>query len=158
MVSGKKSIIFGLVCLIFITSNIYSYQNNNPKSLVEIVQATFKKEILDSPIPVILMITSKGNDTSRLLETLFLDVHKELQGRAKVVALNIDKSLSFAQELGVVTAPVLMIYNKGKKVGSLELSMSPAEIKHIVKYVRNLNIFTSLGYYRLLMKLLGKIT
>ncbi|MCX5924143.1 MAG: thioredoxin family protein [Candidatus Dependentiae bacterium] len=159
MVLCKKArVVFGFVCLIFMTSaGVYSHQTNSFKELLEVADSTFKKEILDSPIPVILAVISKGSNTCRLVEPLFSEIHKELHGRGKVVIMNLEKNLNFAKELGVVTTPVLIFYNKGKRLGTLELTMSPAEIKSIVKYVLGLNIFTSLGYYRLLMKLLGKI-
>ena len=142
--------------LIFL-SVIYAYQVNGSKPLVQVVQSTFKKEVLNSSVPVLLAVLCASSNTCRLIEPVFLEIQKELGGNGKVVIMHLEKNLDFAKELGVVHTPVLIIYNKGKRLGTLELTMSPAEIKFIVQYVLALNIFTSLGYYRLLMRLLGKI-
>lgn len=157
MILNKKSIVLVvLASFICMASNIYTLKGNTSKHFIEVDQSNFKKEILDCLVPVFLVVLSRFNDTSRLLETLFLEIHKELHENGKVVIMNLEKNLDFAKELGVVTSPVLLVYNKGKKLGTLELNMSPAEIKYIAKYFLELNFFTSLRHYRLLMKLLEK--
>jgi thioredoxin 1 len=136
----------------------YSYKSSSSKFVVEVVESTFKKEILDSSVPVFLVAVSKSSDTCRLFEPLFLEIHKELGGNGKIAIMNFEKNLDFAKELGIVTTPVFIIYNKGKKLASLELTMSPAEIKSIAKYFLELNFLTSLRNYSLLLKFLKKIS
>ncbi|HSW75575.1 MAG TPA: thioredoxin family protein [Candidatus Saccharimonadales bacterium] len=149
----KKSM--GVVYLICLTTNICAFYISS-KILVEVVQSSFKREVLDSPIPVFLAVISK-NATCKLIDPLFLEIHKELDGNGKVVIMKLEKNSDFAKELGVVTTPILIVFNKGKKLGTIEINMSPSEIKSIAKHILDLHLFTSLGYYRMIMRLLGKI-
>lgn len=150
----KKLVIISSIYFLGSSCTIDAYQQ---KHLIEVSEATFKKEVLDSPVPVFLVVYSKHNDTCRLMDAVWSDIQKELRDNGKVVLINFDKQKTLAQELGVVTVPTLMVYHKGKKLGTFELTMSPSEIKTIAHYILGLHIFTSLRYYRLLMKLLEKL-
>ncbi len=146
-----------MLILLATTSSIHSYQNHHPTPLAEVTKNNFTREVSASKIPVIIAVVSTHSKTSQLLEPLLIELSKELADQSKVVIMNLDKNTAFLKEIGIVHAPVLILYNKGKKLGSIELNASTEEIKFLVKHILSLRILTSLNYYRIIMKLLSKI-
>jgi len=133
------------------------YQNQNIPAIAEISKNNFTREVSESTMPVIMAVVSKHNKSSKLLEPLLVELTKELAGQCKVVIISFDKNSAFLKDMNIVHAPVLVLYNNGKKLGSIELSASPDEIKSLVQHILKLRILTSLNYYRIIIKLLGKI-
>ncbi len=88
--------------------------------------ATFKSDVLQAKGPVLVDFWAEWCGPCRQLTPLVEELSKEMQGKLKVVKVNIDKNPETPQTYGVRGIPTLIIFKDGKpaatKVGSLPKS------------------------------------
>jgi len=88
--------------------------------------ATFKNDVLQATGPVLVDFWAEWCGPCRQLMPLVDELSKEMQGKLKVVKVNIDKNPETPQTYGVRGIPTLIIFKDGKpaatKVGSLPKS------------------------------------
>ena len=86
----------------------------------------FKNEVLDSNLPVLVDFWAEWCGPCRQLAPVVSDISAEMQGKVKVVKVNIDSSPDTPGKFGVRGIPTLMLFKDGKniatKVGALPKS------------------------------------
>lgn len=83
---------------------------------MEVTAASFAAEVLQSPVPVIVDFWAPWCGPCRMLAPTIDAVSQELQGKAKVVKVNVDVQQSLAVQFGVQSIPTLIIFNGGTPV------------------------------------------
>lgn len=86
---------------------------------MDINNNNFKKEVLESEIPVIVDFQAPWCGYCRRLEPMVNKLAQEHSGTIKFVTVDIDKAPEIAQQFKVMTIPNLMLFKSGEKVSAV---------------------------------------
>ena len=79
-------------------------------------EQSFRAEVLQSQLPVLLEFYSDRSAASKTTAPEVEAIARELEGKAHVVKVNIDKSPALAQSLRIQSVPTFMVFVKGRPV------------------------------------------
>ncbi len=102
-------------------------------TLTEVNAASFAAEVLQSAVPVIVDFWAPWCGPCRALTPTLEAAERELQGKAKVVKVNIDEQPGLAVQLGVQSIPTLIFFKNGKPVYRV-VGVQPKDalVKHVL--------------------------
>ena len=87
--------------------------------MIEVNEANFKEEVLDSPIPVLVDFWAEWCVPCKMVEPIVEEIAKEKAGKLKVVRINVDDNQNIAIQYGIMSIPTLMIFSNGKLVDQI---------------------------------------
>jgi thioredoxin 1 len=93
-------------------------------------------EIINSEKPVLIDFYADWCGPCKMLSPIIQEGAKELNGKARVLKIDVDKNQSLATKLGIKGVSTMVIYQKGKVMWRQSGVMQKAEI------VSKLNQFT----------------
>ena len=85
----------------------------------EIQENEFKKEVLESSVPVMVDFFATWCGPCRALAPALEDFSKNYGDKLKIVKVNVDNAYQLAVEFQIRGVPTLMIFNHGKLVDSI---------------------------------------
>lgn len=88
-------------------------------SALSVTDATFKEEVLDSELPVLVDFWAPWCGPCRMVAPTVEDIAKEYADKVKVVKVNTDENSKVATDYGIRSIPTLMIFKGGQKVDLL---------------------------------------
>ncbi len=77
-------------------------------------EASFEREVLRSPLPVLVDFSAPWCGPCRVLEPVLAELAKEYAGRLKVVRVNVDEAPRVAARFGVLSVPTLLFVRDGQ--------------------------------------------
>ncbi|MDB5033628.1 MAG: thioredoxin [Chlorobi bacterium] len=83
---------------------------------IELTDANFMQEVLESDIPVLVDFWAVWCGPCRALDPIMEELAIGFEGRAKVGKVDMDASPDIAVNYGVRSAPTLLIFKDGKVV------------------------------------------
>jgi thioredoxin 1/putative thioredoxin len=90
---------------------------------LDVTEKTFEAEVLRSDIPVLLEFGAAWCGPCKMVAPELEALSVELQGKAKVVKVDIDRNPLLAQQMGVQSVPTFVVFAQGRpvtgKVGAL---------------------------------------
>ncbi len=96
-------------------------------------EQSFKREVLESELPVLVDFYADWCAPCKQTAPEVEALGRELEGKAKIVKVNIDKSPSLAQALRVQSVPTFMVFSKGRPVDAQAGAMRKAQLREMVE-------------------------
>jgi thioredoxin 1 len=81
---------------------------------VQITSANFQKEVLESPIPVIVDFWAEWCRPCQMLGPIIEEISNEKAGLIKVGKVNVDQEGVLAGQFRISSIPTVMAFNNGK--------------------------------------------
>jgi thioredoxin 1 len=82
--------------------------------LLNISDATFRKEVLDSELPVLVDFWALGCGPCKMLNPALEELAVEYSQRLKIVKLNIEDNSKTPADYGVMSIPTIIFFKNGR--------------------------------------------
>jgi thioredoxin 1 len=99
---------------------------------IEINDASFKSEVTDSPIPVLVDFWAPWCGPCKMIAPVLEEIANEYDGKVKVVKINIDENQTTPSNYGVRSIPTLILFKDGHEVEKIIGAQSKENLKQLV--------------------------
>jgi thioredoxin 1/putative thioredoxin len=93
----------------------------------------FEQEVLRSELPVLIEFTSERSAGTRTMAPEIDALSRELEGKCKVLKIDVDKSKRIATSLRIQTVPMFMVFAKGRPVAAEQGVLRRAQLREMVE-------------------------
>lgn len=83
-------------------------------ALQQVNDLNFNKEVLESPLPVLVDFWAPWCAPCRLVTPILEEIAEEYAGRVKVVKLNTDENPALAMKYNIMSIPTLLLLKNGE--------------------------------------------
>ena len=83
---------------------------------IDVTQATFKSEVVDSDIPVVVDFWAEWCGPCQQLSPIIDEIAEEMDGQIKVAKVNLDEERELGALFQVLSIPTVLLFNGGQKV------------------------------------------
>jgi thioredoxin 1 len=98
-------------------------------ALIHLTDNNFKKEVLESDLPVLVDFWAPWCGPCKMLGPLVEESAKEFDKKLKVAKVNVDESPQAATKYGVMSIPTLIFFKQGKVMNQVIGVLSRQELK-----------------------------
>jgi len=99
---------------------------------VEINDASFKSEVTDSPLPVLVDFWAPWCGPCKMIAPVLDEIAQEYDGKAKIVKINIDDNQNTPAQFGVRSIPTLILFKNGNEVEKIIGAQSKDKLKALI--------------------------
>jgi thioredoxin 1/putative thioredoxin len=98
-----------------------------------VTEQTFERDVLSSELPVLLEFSATWCAPCKQVEPDLIALRHELEGKAKVFKIDVDKSPMLAQELQIKSVPTFMVVHQGRVVGGQPGAIRRAQMRQMIE-------------------------
>ena len=95
--------------------------------------ATFKKEVLDEGLPVLVDFWAAWCGPCTRLAPVIEYIAKKYEGKMRVCKLNVDEAPKTASRYDVMSIPTCVIFKKGRVVDKVVGALPQEELEEVIK-------------------------
>lgn len=107
---------------------------NSPAMAVpEISEQEFEREVLRSELPVLIEFTNTWSAPCKSVAPEVEAIARELDGKAKVVKVDVDKSKRIAATLRVQAVPMFMVFSRGRPVAADQGVLRRNQLRELIE-------------------------
>ena len=98
-------------------------------SLLHLTDNNFKKEVLESNLPVLVDFWATWCGPCKMISPLIEELAKEYAGKVKIGKLNVDENPQTATLYGIMSIPTLIFFRDSKVIEQVVGILSKIELK-----------------------------
>jgi thioredoxin len=103
--------------------------------LTSVTEQNFEREVLMSELPVLLEFGAEWCGPCKVVAPELEALATELDGKAKIVSVDIDRSPLLARELGVQSVPTFVVFHQGRPVGGRVGALRRPQLREMLEPV-----------------------
>ncbi|GMU59354.1 MAG: thioredoxin [Myxococcaceae bacterium] len=103
------------------------------KDTVAVVDASFKAEVLDSSVPVLVDFWATWCAPCRAIAPALEELATQYKGKVKIAKVDVDENQQVAQQYGIRSIPTLLLFKGGKVVDQLVGAVPKAKLEDSLK-------------------------
>jgi thioredoxin 1 len=88
--------------------------------------ATFEQDVLQAKEPVVVDFWAEWCGPCRMIAPALEEISKSLNGKVKIVKLNVDQNPGTAAKFGIMSIPTLMLFKDGQ-LASRQIGAAPKQ-------------------------------
>ena len=93
---------------------------------IQVNDDNFKKEVLESEELVLVDFWAPWCMPCRMLAPTIEEIANEMEGKVKVCKMNVDESIQYPQQYGIMSIPTVMLFKNGQTVETM-IGLQPKE-------------------------------
>ena len=93
---------------------------------IQVNDDNFKKEVLESEELVLVDFWAPWCMPCRMLAPTIEEIANEMEGKVKVCKMNVDESIKYPQQYGIMSIPTVMLFKNGQTVETM-IGLQPKE-------------------------------
>ena len=102
-------------------------------ALTQVTEQDFEAVVLASDVPVLVEFGATWCGPCKVVAPELEALSAELQGRAKIVTVDIDQSPMLASQLGVQSVPTFVVFAEGRPVGGTAGALKKAQLMELLE-------------------------
>jgi thioredoxin 1 len=103
--------------------------------LIEVTDARFEQEILQSPLPALVDFWASWCAPCRMIGPVVEALAGEYAGRLKVAKMNVDENVSTPAKYGIRGIPALLLFKNGELVDQVVGAVPRAQVVNLIEKV-----------------------
>jgi thioredoxin 1 len=101
--------------------------------------ATFEADVLKASGPVVVDFWAEWCGPCRMIAPALEEISNSLNGKVKIVKLNVDENPGVASKYGIMSIPTLMLFKDGQPVATHVGSLSKGQLQAFIEKHTGLN-------------------
>mgnify|MGYP001162091235 CR=1 FL=1 len=106
---------------------------STPSAVPYVDERTFEREVLMSELPVLVDFTAQWCGPCKTIAPEVEALARELEGKARIVKVDIDKSQMLASQLRIQSVPTFMVFAEGRPVAAKAGALKRAQLRQMLE-------------------------
>jgi len=102
-------------------------------SLLHLTDNNFKKEVLESNLPILVDFWATWCGPCKMIAPIIEELAREYQGKIKIGKVNVDENPKTATSYGIMSIPTLIFFKNGKVIAQVAGALNKIELKRKIE-------------------------